>query len=67
MISAGKSHAELSFGVKHRTREQMSSEEILRFGNTVHQRQDINVDSGSASSGENLQIDRAGKAFFIYI
>ncbi|KAK0078981.1 hypothetical protein PV325_001882, partial [Microctonus aethiopoides] len=60
---AGKSHAELNFGVKRRTREQMSSEEILRFGNTVNQRQDINVDSGSASSGENLQIDRAAPAY----
>lgn len=38
----------------------MSSEEILRFGNTVHHHQDVNMDSGSANSGENLQIDRAG-------
>ncbi|CAD6208910.1 GSCOCG00010724001-RA-CDS [Cotesia congregata] len=58
---AGQSHAELRLIVRPRTREQMSSEEILRFGNTVNHRQDVNLDSGGASSGENLQIDRAGK------
>ncbi|XP_053596923.1 protein madd-4 [Microplitis demolitor] len=60
---AGQSHAELRLIVKHRTREQMSSEEILRFGNTVHHRQDVNLDSGGASSGENLQIDHAAPAY----
>ncbi|XP_044591841.1 protein madd-4 isoform X1 [Cotesia glomerata] len=60
---AGQSHAELRLIVRPRTREQMSSEEILRFGNTVNHRQDVNLDSGGASSGENLQIDRAAPAY----
>lgn len=41
----------------------MSSEEILRSGNNVQHRHDVNLDSGSPSSGENLQIDRAGMIF----
>ncbi|XP_034935882.1 protein madd-4, partial [Chelonus insularis] len=60
---AGQSHAELNLIVKRRTREQMSSEEILRNGNTVHHRQDVNLDSGTANSGENLHIDRTAPAY----
>ncbi|XP_063995693.1 protein madd-4 isoform X3 [Diachasmimorpha longicaudata] len=59
---AGGTRAELRLIVRHRTREQMSSEEILRFGNAVNHRPDINLDQ-SSSSGENLQIDHAAPAF----
>ncbi|XP_011300116.1 ADAMTS-like protein 3 [Fopius arisanus] len=59
---AGGTKAELRLIVRHRTREQMSSEEILRFGNTVHHRPDVNLDQ-SSNSGESLQIDHAAPAF----
>ncbi|XP_043281703.1 protein madd-4 [Venturia canescens] len=60
---AGQSHAETRLIVNNRPREQMSSEEILRSGNTLHHRQSVKLHSSPVNSGENLQIDRAAPGY----
>lgn len=46
--------------MKLRSKEQISSEEYLRLGNSVHLQRNANLDSAPANSGENLYTDRAG-------
>lgn len=58
---AGSSHAETQLMVKFRSKEQISSEEYLRLGNSVHLQRNANLDSAPASSGESLYTDRAGE------
>lgn len=47
--------------VKFRSKEQISSEELLRVGNSVHLQRNANLDSAPANSGESFYTDRAGK------
>ncbi|XP_032685179.1 protein madd-4 isoform X3 [Odontomachus brunneus] len=57
---AGSSRAETQLIVKFRSKDQISSEEYLRLGNSVHlQRNSANLDSAPANSGESLYTDRA--------
>ncbi|XP_029672449.1 protein madd-4 isoform X3 [Formica exsecta] len=50
---AGDSHAETQLIVKFRSKEQISSEEYLRLGNSVHLQRNANLDSAPANSGES--------------
>ncbi|XP_014468093.1 PREDICTED: ADAMTS-like protein 3 isoform X2 [Dinoponera quadriceps] len=56
---AGNSRAETQLIVKFRSKEQISSEEYLRLGNSVHLQRNANLDSAPANSGESLYTDRA--------
>ncbi|KAK2582675.1 hypothetical protein KPH14_004950 [Odynerus spinipes] len=56
---ASLSHAETRVIVKLRSKEQISSEEYLRLGNSVHLQRNANLDSAPANSGESLYTDRA--------
>jgi len=58
---AGDSHAETQLMVKFRSKEQISSEEYLRLGNSVHLQRNANLDSAPANSGENPYTDHAGE------
>lgn len=60
-FSAGNSHAETQLIVKFRSKEQISSEEYLRLGNSVHLQHNANLDSAPANSGESPYTDHAGK------
>lgn len=57
---AGDSHAETQLIVKFRSKEQISSEEYLRLGNSVHLQRNANLDSAPANSGES-PYDHAGE------
>lgn len=46
--------------VKFRTKEQISSEEYLRIGNSVHLQRNANLDSAPANSGESPYTDHIG-------
>lgn len=50
--------------VKFRSKEQISSEEYLRLGNSVHLQRNANLDSAPANSGESPYTDHAGKRNF---
>ncbi|XP_067210775.1 ADAMTS-like protein 3 isoform X4 [Linepithema humile] len=56
---AGNSHAETQLVVKFRSKEQISSEEYLRLGNSVHLQRNANLDSAPANSGESPYTDHA--------
>ncbi|XP_018359736.1 PREDICTED: ADAMTS-like protein 3 [Trachymyrmex cornetzi] len=56
---AGNSHAETQLIVKFRSKEQISSEEYLRLGNSVHLQRNANLDSAPANSGESPYTDHA--------
>ncbi|XP_025155245.1 protein madd-4 isoform X2 [Harpegnathos saltator] len=56
---AGSSRAETQLIVKFRSKEQISSEEYLRLGNSVQLQRNANLDSAPANSGESLYTDRA--------
>ncbi|EFN62926.1 ADAMTS-like protein 3, partial [Camponotus floridanus] len=56
---AGDSHAETQLIVKFRSKEQISSEEYLRLGNSVHLQRNANLDSAPVNSGENPYTDHA--------
>ncbi|XP_029156420.1 protein madd-4 isoform X2 [Nylanderia fulva] len=56
---AGDSHAETQLIVKFRSKEQISSEEYLRLGNSVHLQRNANLDSAPANSGESPYTDHA--------
>ncbi|XP_072752952.1 ADAMTS-like protein 1 isoform X2 [Anoplolepis gracilipes] len=56
---AGDSHAETQLIVKFRSKEQISSEEYLRLGNSVHLQRNANLDSAPANSGESSYTDHA--------
>ncbi|XP_036139996.1 protein madd-4 isoform X3 [Monomorium pharaonis] len=56
---AGNSHAETQLIVKFRSKEQISSEEYLRLGNSVHLQRNANLDSAPANSGESPYPDHA--------
>ncbi|XP_011333048.1 protein madd-4 isoform X2 [Ooceraea biroi] len=62
---AGNSHAETHLIVKYRSKEQISSEEYLRLGNSVHLQRNVNLDSAPANSGESPYTDHIvyGKSF----
>lgn len=65
-FSAGNSHAETQLIVKFRSKGQISSEEFLRLGNSVHLQQNANLDSAPANSGESPFTDHAGKRNIFY-
>ncbi|KAL0100797.1 hypothetical protein PUN28_019286 [Cardiocondyla obscurior] len=56
---AGNSHAETQLIVKFRSKDQISSEEYLRLGNSVHLQRNANLDSAPANSGESPYTDHA--------
>ncbi|XP_015601072.1 protein madd-4 isoform X2 [Cephus cinctus] len=58
--NADSTKAETVLQVKVKHGEQMSSEEVLRYGNAVHQSQDANLESAISNSDENVHTDRAG-------
>lgn len=64
---AGNSHAETQLIVKFRSKEQISSEEYLRLGNSVHLQRNANLDSAPANSGESPYTDHAGERYDTYL
>ncbi|XP_020298368.1 ADAMTS-like protein 1 isoform X2 [Pseudomyrmex gracilis] len=60
---AGTSQAETQLIVKFRSKEQISSEEYLRLGNSVHLHRNANLDSAPANSGESSYTDHAAAAY----
>jgi hypothetical protein len=64
---AGQTNAVIHLMVKPKSRDLMSSEEVLRSGNAVHQRQGAHLSSAPVNSGENYRRPWIFQLYEVYL